>query len=356
MTSQMVTSASQQVASLTDALAAGLKRGEQYVALLNQLATTSDEEELLAAASQLIDFDLQDAYVKFPQHYEPEDYYLLLMGRLLELAGEDDLTVKPDPAHQRLTMHLTSFKNNYTFCFERKRNRPGAFFAEQGDHEPLFNLDLTHKLLQFNNRALVDFLIVKEINHRNDLELRALLKPLVTFANLLADKLAFTINLGILATENEAKFKLASPDLKLTVIDRLFVQTAETAAALLSLPKNNGAKLVLGEGVALTLAFDPDDFSRQWYFTVADPDAKLSFLDVLLHYSLVRNWYLGNRGALAIMDSRFSLKPENEVVSEAPVVKDEATASAVEETEGEEAAEKKPASASAEPEKEDADA
>ena len=139
MTKQMISTATEQVTSLTASLTTGLKLGERYVQLLDQLATATVPTELLDAAGQLAEFDLNHAYVKFPQHYQPEDYYLLLMGRLLELAGIGDFAVKPDPMHRRLAMRLTTFENDYTFCFEQKRSRPGAFFCEQTDHEPLFN-------------------------------------------------------------------------------------------------------------------------------------------------------------------------------------------------------------------------
>lgn len=336
MTKQMLSTATDQVTSLTASLTTGLKLGEQYVQLLNQLATTTDANQLLSSASDLIKFDLTDAYVKFPHHYAHEDYYLLFMGRLLELEGVEGLEVKPDPLHRRLAMRLTSFENNYTFCFEQKRGKEGAFFCEQTDHEPLFNLDLAHQSLQFNNQALVDFLIVKEISAHNDLELQGIIKPLVTFANLLESKLNFMINLGILATKNEAHFKLAAPELSLTVIDKLFVKTAETDTVLLSLPKNNGAKLKLGDQIAMTLCYDPDDYSKQWFFMVNDPKENLSFLDVLLHYPLVRDWYLINRESLAIMDNNFSYTPaaDERVVRHTPAtdakpVKEEAPASAV---------------------------
>lgn len=341
MTKQMISTATEQVTSLTASLTTGLKLGERYVQLLDQLATATVPTELLDAAGQLVEFDLNHAYVKFPQHYQPEDYYLLLMGRLLELAGIGDFAVKPDPMHRRLAMRLTTFENDYTFCFEQKRSRPGAFFCEQTDHEPLFNLDLAHHSLQFNNRALVDFLIVKEIANHNDLELQGVVKPLVAFANLLAEQLGFTINLGILATDNAAQFKLAAPELSLTVIDKLFVQTAETDTVLLSLPQNNGAKLALASDTALSLAFDPDDYTKQWFFMVTDAKAQLSFLDVLLHYPLVRDWYLANRSALAIRDDQFAYAPVDEHVvvnspaTDAEPIKEEAPASAVEEEDGE---------------------
>ena len=69
---------------------------------------------------------------------------------------------------------------------------------------------------------------------------------------------------------------------------------------LLSMPKNNGALLNLDRQIRLTLFYDPDDYSQQWKFKVVDPDQQYSFFDVLLHYSIIREWYLNNREALAV--------------------------------------------------------
>ena len=84
-----------------------------------------------------------------------------------------------------------------------------------------------NKLMQFNNRALVNYFIVYALKQHTDLELRDAVKPLIDFAKYLQKDLDFTIDLGILATANDRRFMLNKPELPLTVIDRLFVATAD---------------------------------------------------------------------------------------------------------------------------------
>ena len=46
---QMISTAADRVRSLSDSIAQGLEVGQRYVALLNQLTSTKDPKELLAA-------------------------------------------------------------------------------------------------------------------------------------------------------------------------------------------------------------------------------------------------------------------------------------------------------------------
>ena len=50
---QMISTAADRVRSLSDSIAQGLEVGQRYVALLNQLTSTKDPKELLAATDKL---------------------------------------------------------------------------------------------------------------------------------------------------------------------------------------------------------------------------------------------------------------------------------------------------------------
>ncbi|KRN59127.1 hypothetical protein [Limosilactobacillus secaliphilus] len=290
---------SNKVLSLSQSIKSGLTIGEKYVSLLNQLASTTEADELLDAMKQLAAIDLTSPFVKFPQHYETADYYLLFMDRLLELNQVEGISVQEEDDHS-LSMQLANFGDKISFKFELDQKQGGAFFAEQDDHEPLFYINLEKTALRFSNRALVNFFIVREIKHYSDLDLAAAVKPLISFAHVLKDQLHFHIDLGILDTENDFLARLAQPELDLKVIDKLFVETADSDYRLLNLPHNNGASLQLDRQVHIELGFDPDDYSQQWSFRVVDDDSAVSFFDVLLHYKLIRDWYLDNRDALAV--------------------------------------------------------
>lgn len=294
---------------LADSFKDVLKMGQKYVDLVDQLAQTEDPQEMLSATSQLVKLDLQNAFVDFPQHYQAADYYLIFMGRLLEKHGIDAVQVSENVRHEFIA-RIEPIADSDSFKF--MVNGDEAAFTEQGEQEPLFYLDLKNRLMQFDNRALVNYFIVRALTSHSDLDLRNAVKPLIAFANELQTDLDFTINLGILNTENGRRFNLIQPDLDLTVIDQLFVATAENDYMLMNLPKNNGAQLVLDQGIKLDIAFDPDDYSQQWFFAVNDPTAQVSFFDTLLHYHLIRKWYLDNRSALAVRSDKMVLAPDEE--------------------------------------------
>lgn len=297
MTNKIVNSPAARISSLADSFKDVLKRGQQYVELLDQLASTDQAEDLLTAASKLTEQDLHNAFIDFPQHYQAADYYMLFMGRLLEMHQVASVTVDENQQHEFVATidPLTDAR----FKFVVGANGVAAF-TEQSQQQPLFYMNLNQRLFQFNNRALVNYFIVYALKKHSDLELRDAIKPLIEFANELADDLGFTINLGILNTANDRRFKLQQPDLRLTVIDRLFVKTGETDYMLMNLPHNSGAELLLDQGIKFDLSFDPDDYSQEWAFSVKDPGEQVSFFDILLHYNLVRQWYLADRDALAV--------------------------------------------------------
>lgn len=299
----------ERLTALADSFKDVLKMGQKYVDLVDQLAQTEDPQEMLSATSQLVKLDLQNAFVDFPQHYQAADYYLIFMGRLLEKHGIDAVQVSENVRHEFIA-RIEPIADSDSFKF--MVNGDEAAFTEQGEQEPLFYLDLKNRLMQFDNRALVNYFIVRALTSHSDLDLRNAVKPLIAFANELQTDLDFTINLGILNTENGRRFNLVQPDLDLTVIDQLFVATAENDYMLMNLPKNNGAQLVLDQGIKLDIAFDPDDYSQQWFFAVNDPTAQVSFFDTLLHYHLIRKWYLDNRSALAVRSNKMVLAPDEE--------------------------------------------
>lgn len=317
---RIVTSPSERVQALSDSFKDVLSLGKQYVELLDQLAQTKDTKQLLAATIKLAKMDLANAFVDFPPHYQAADYYLIFMDRLLKMHGDSAVNVAENELNHTFEASMASIGSETIFKFEID-SRGEAAFTEQSQHEPLFYLSLEDKLMQFNNRALVNYFIVYALKEHTDLELRDAVKPMIAFAKYLQKDLDFTIDLGILATANDRRFMLDKPDLALTVIDRLFVATADKDYMLMNLPRNNGAELLLDQDTKLDIAFDPDDYSQEWAFLVKDPEEQISFFDVLLHYELVRKWYLTDRASLAVRTDHMIIADDDdaEVVDEEPV-------------------------------------
>lgn len=301
VTSQLVkATATDRVKNLSQSIKKGLSTGKEYVVLLDKLAGTDDQHELLTAMQALAQFDLSNAFVKFPQHYQKADYYLLFMYRLLAMNQVKGVELHENPANHQMLMQMDNLGDKIQFKFELDKEHGGAFFSEQENHEPLFYIDPAKKAMRFANRALVNFFVVRGMKKFSDLDLAAAVKPLIAFAHILENELDFAIDLGILNPDNDYRAQLAQPELDLQVIDKLFIKTADANYMLINLPQNNGAKLALEHGVTLILGFQADDYAKQWAFQVNDDDEQVSFFDVLLHYSLIRDWYLENRSALAV--------------------------------------------------------
>lgn len=313
MTNKIENSPTAKITALSDSFKQVLTRGQQYVDLLDQLAQTSDAKELLAAAEKLTEQDLHNAFIDFPQHYQAADYCMLFMGRLLEMHNVTSVTIDENGQHEFIAK--VSPLEDAIFKFVVSPNGEAAF-TEQTQQQPIFYMNLDQRLFQFNNRALVNYFIVYALKKHSDLELRDAIKPLIEFANELANDLDFTINLGILNTANDQRFKLREPNLQLTVIDRLFVKTGETDYMLMNLPHNSGAELLLDQGIKFDLSFDPDDYSQEWAFQVKDPGEQVSFFDILLHYTMVRQWYLADRDSLAVRSEQLIIAPDEDEAAE----------------------------------------
>lgn len=296
---RIVSNTINQVAALSNSIKEGLELGQRYTKLLDELITTTDDEKVLAATTKLTKLDLTNAFVKLPQHYQPADYFLLMMDRLLTLHKIDGLEIFENDHHQ-LSATLHQFEEQVTFAFSFDAEHQGAFFNEGVNHESLFFIDLINRQLRFSNHALVDFFVETEYQHFSDLDIQAAVKPLIDFANLLSDKLGFSIDLGILNPANGCNIRLSKPEMDLTMIDKLFVATADTSFMLFTLPHNNGALLKFERGIELRIFYDKDDYSHEWFYNVTDPDGQMSFFDLLIHYSLLRDWYLANRADVAV--------------------------------------------------------
>ena len=72
--SQIVSTATDKVRALSASLKDGLLVGKRYVDLLNELVETNEPQDLLSATEELVNLNLTNAFVKFPQHYQPAEY------------------------------------------------------------------------------------------------------------------------------------------------------------------------------------------------------------------------------------------------------------------------------------------
>lgn len=288
------------VKQLSRSIQQGLETGERYVELLNVLANDQDPAVLLDATKDLTKLDLTSDFVKLPEHYNFADYYLIFVDRLLGLLKAQNTRLQGD--HNDLRMQIAELGEDVAFKFERRVETNEVCFADQEYHLALFSLDLDQRVLGFNSQTLVDFFVV---NHRDQAakDLQTAVAPLIKLAKFVQSELNFTIDLGILDTDNQFAYHLNQPNLHTTVIDKLFVATADTGYFLMNLPESNGAELELEDQVKLQIIFDPQAEEPQWFFMVQDQAGRVSFFDLLLNSNLIQTWYLDNRADLAIRPS-----------------------------------------------------
>lgn len=134
---QMLNQPSEQLNALAHSFDHGLEIGQHYVKLLTKLAQTDDAHDLLTATNDLVNLDLEDAFVKFPQHYQVADYYLLLMGRLLEMHSNAEFKITEDPTSHRFYATISALGEKVLFHFI-KDAEGNAAFTDVNDNEPIF--------------------------------------------------------------------------------------------------------------------------------------------------------------------------------------------------------------------------
>lgn len=295
--------ATQHLHSFSKAVKTGLKIGDQYVQLIDQLVDTDDLEELLAAAQKLAVFKLDNQFVKLPHQYRPQDYYLLFVGRVLELHSDQSLQLNLHEANWSLTGQLGPIAGltDFEFVLEKSDNG-GAFFTETRSNERLFYLNLERRMIRFNNRALVNLFVVELAKSTDSSDIEQAINPLIALTHYLKQDLGFSIDFGILDAANGAQYYLQESSLPTNVIDKLFVQTEGTEYMLLNMQDHIGATLTVDEHTDLSLfASDgTDGQGNNWLFSVVDSRQAISFFDILVRYPLIRQWYLDNREVLEV--------------------------------------------------------
>lgn len=301
----------EQVRTTTDQLHAfsenvkqGLRNGHQYVSLIDQLVDTTDNEALLEAATQLTTLQINSAYVQFPRQYQPRDYYLLFMGRLLEMHDNRSLAINSSQQTGELSAALLPIIGQAKFMYQLEQSENGgAYFVDTITSQKLFYINLERRMLRFNNRALVNLFVIElaQTQATAPETLEQAVYPLIAFTHYLKQDFGFSVDFGILDAANDTNYFLDRTGLQLTVIDKLFVETAETTYMLVNLSDRIGAKLQLEQDVSLELGVNPGPSKTQnWAFRVIDDREAVSFFDLLVRYPLIQNWYLANRDQLEV--------------------------------------------------------
>lgn len=277
----------------------GLAKGQNYIKLVDQLVDTADFEELLSAAQQLLTFDIDSEYVKFPHLHSAADFYLMFVERFLQMHDNSALQIEMNQADWSLTGHFSDLSEVVQFKFKvEQSDNGGAFFTEQKTGEKLFYLNLERRMIRINNHSLINLFVVDLAQDFDPDQLEMAISPIISLINYLKQDLGFSIDLGILDTDSSAQYFIQKTNLSLTIIDKLFVRTNETGYMLMNVDHGVGAKLLLDHKTNIQILQAAN--GANWYFKVEDEDDSLSLFDVLVNHDVIKNWYLDNRDELEV--------------------------------------------------------
>ncbi|MGF2383925.1 hypothetical protein [Lentilactobacillus otakiensis] len=288
----------------TGSIQAGLDNGSKYVAAFKSLNQTKELNDLLAAAVELTNYQLNTDFVEFPHQFSDEDVQLIFFERLLALSNNTDGFAISNSEHvQKLLAKFASLGDN-TFTFTKStKNAAGFFFGPTAHNRPLFYLNLKNKELMFHGSALIDYFVVD----LEGLEIGAIkqaMQVIMQAAEVLKESFGFKIDFNVLDGVNGEFYEFAAGKIPEPILDELFVKSADNKYILMS-GENGGASLTLDNDTTLNVYNAGDEDRPKWGATIHDNDQKESWLNLLLDYPFIKDWYLDNKKQLEILSNKF---------------------------------------------------
>lgn len=303
-TEQKVISANELLTNYGHAIQGGLDTGAKYLKAFHTLSETQDGQALLSAAVELTNFQLNSDFVTFPHQFSDEDVQLIFFERLLTLADlGTDFRISNAERVQKLLCKFTSL-GDQTFTFTKSTKNPdGFFFGPTMHNRPLFYIDLKNKELMFHGSALINYFVV-------DLEgvdkgiLKGVLQLLTQAAAELKEKFGFKVDFNVLDSVNGEFYAFAAGALTDSVMDELFVKSAENQFILMT-DGIGGASLTLDNGIKVTVTDNGKPDRPKWGAMVHDDQQSENWLYLLLDYPFIKEWYLNNQKQLEILSNQF---------------------------------------------------
>lgn len=312
---------SQSLAAYNAEIEASLQKGLEFSRLLKTALESTQPTNLLAAITELLQLQLGSKQVEFPNQYHNNDWYLLLMTRMLELNQVDGYSLASASDHQELGVFLAGSGTKVRYQFSNATTT-GAFFTEIETNKRLFYLDLEQQKLTFIGQDIINLFIVQADLKLSATESEAVIDVLTHFANLMAHQLNFTIDYSILETSNDYRFETTATSLPNQVLDKLFIGSAGADILMQPVESGYGARLVLGPELELQFLQVDDGSLRSdlWHFVVLDDQAKASFFNILVNYPFLQRWYLENRDILEVKPlNELGVNPDEHLATEVKV-------------------------------------
>ncbi|AEB73414.1 hypothetical protein [Lentilactobacillus buchneri] len=288
----------------TQSIQAGLDNGSKYVNAFTSLNQTQDLDELLTAAVSLTNYQLNSDFVEFPHQFSDEDVQLVFFERLLKLSDHaDGLSISNSEHVQKLLAKFSSLGDN-TFTFTKStKNAAGFFFGPTAHNRPLFYLNLKSKEMMFHGSALIDYFVV-DLEGLDVSALKDAMNVIMRAAEVLKESFGFKIDFNVLDGVNGEFYEFAAGAIPEPILDELFVKSADNQYILMS-GENGGASLTLDNDTQLNVYNAGDEDRPKWGATIHDQDQKESWLNLLLDYPFIKDWYLDNKKQLEILSNKF---------------------------------------------------
>lgn len=271
-----------------------LKNGESFTNHLDTLLSTDDKQELLTSAQKLLNFNLNTDYLIFPKQYSRNDYYAIFMIRLLELSSQNELILKEIDNH--LEIRIKHIKTEISLYFEVQDDGT-ADLLESDSNRKLFSLNFDKRKLLFDNTTLVDVFLDQLVNEQVSDKLK-FMSSLIIFAKSMEKDYQFKVDYSILETSNEYEYSTNDYSDSKSIVDKLFVASADSNYMLETLNNKLGAKINLDGGLYLNIYNQKVDDKNNWKIKIQDENENISLLKVLIAYPFISKWYLENREIL----------------------------------------------------------
>lgn len=293
-------STSGRLLSYNNAVKEGLKTGEKFTELMDQLINTKEAKVLLDAAEELSVFVLDSDYVTFPHQYNNADYYLIFMSRLLELHGQGEaITLQSHENDQHLTQQITALGDLGSFAFHAANDSTGGvYYQDMVTGEILFYLNLKRQMMRFNSSAITKLFIETYTDKIDGDSLLNATDLLIDFGQALKVDYGFDVDFNLLDTNNNEFYAFKTNEIASDIVDKLFVAAA--AEDYMLMHDKDGAMLQLAPDVTLKIVDHNATGAAGWGLYVQDQNQEVSWFKVLLQYPFLRKWYLDDLSDLQI--------------------------------------------------------
>lgn len=269
---------------------AGLRHADDYAKLFRTLITTTEYDALLSSARDLFSFKIDSDFVVFPKKFEPSDYYLVFMTRLIELQNMPtklSLLIQESNGHEQLRHTWKGSDQEFRFHADSDQ----AKYVEEQTNRQLFVLNLKKRTMSFDTDTINDLYFL----NRNEEQSEAFKDQIALFSqfgSILENVYDFKVDFNMFDARNSKTYLFKQSGLNKNILDQLFVASSKRGLVFMNDDQVEGGYLELKNATFKIVEVDPS--THQWAFKVTDDGEKQSLFEILNSYDFIREWYIKN--------------------------------------------------------------